>query len=299
MKKVTVQKTLAEEHSQAREKTETSKSVTTGHASHHTHCCHLSAAAQARTFTATDRNTRLYTLAGTCNGHPCEILIDSGSTHNFIDTAFAAQHNLPMEGDHGHTIMLANKATAQATSSVPTAHITLGDYTCTTSLVVTPLGHNIILGMQWLRTVKPQFDWDNDELLIASLTDSHTHRIPSQAHGPRPVIKQLNHIAFQREVRKPSTQCFLGIVRLRPDTPAAPTPPPDITQEQQRRLDAILRKHQRIFNKLPKGLPPHWHVEHAIELTQDRAPPCPPFYRMSPAELDEVQRQIEELLDQG
>ncbi|MGH3053837.1 MAG: reverse transcriptase domain-containing protein, partial [Gaiellaceae bacterium] len=40
-------------------------------------------------------------------------------------------------------------------------------------------------------------------------------------------------------------------------------------------------------------------MEHAIELTQDRAPPCPPFYRMSPAELDEVQRQIEELLDQG
>ena len=51
-------------------------------------------------------------------------------------------------------------------------------------------------------------------------------------------------------------------------------------------------------DKLPPELPSLRDVEHVIETEDALSVRCPPF-KMSPLELDELQRQLKDLLDKG
>ncbi|GKV41043.1 hypothetical protein SLEP1_g48622 [Rubroshorea leprosula] len=51
--------------------------------------------------------------------------------------------------------------------------------------------------------------------------------------------------------------------------------------------------------ELPKKLPPRREVDHAIELEPGSKPPAMGLYRMAPPELEELRKQLKELLDAG
>lgn len=62
----------------------------------------------------------------------------------------------------------------------------------------------------------------------------------------------------------------------------------------------LLQEFSDVFPEdLPKGLPVHRAVDHQIELVPDSQPPYKQIYRMSPAELEEVKSQVQELLEKG
>ena len=62
-------------------------------------------------------------------------------------------------------------------------------------------------------------------------------------------------------------------------------------------LEALLSEYKDVFpEQLPPGLPPEREVFHTIQLVPDAKPTWRPLYRLSPAERDEVERQIKELL---
>ena len=65
-------------------------------------------------------------------------------------------------------------------------------------------------------------------------------------------------------------------------------------------LKGILEEYKDVFpDKLPYGPPPKRIVDHEIETAPGEAPPHKSPYRLSVAELDELKRQINNLLDQG
>ncbi|WP_303751582.1 hypothetical protein, partial [Acinetobacter baumannii] len=51
--------------------------------------------------------------------------------------------------------------------------------------------------------------------------------------------------------------------------------------------------------ELPKKLPPRREVDHKIEMEPGAKPPSMAPYRMAPPELEELRRQLTELLDTG
>ena len=51
--------------------------------------------------------------------------------------------------------------------------------------------------------------------------------------------------------------------------------------------------------ELPKRLPPRREVDHVIELEPGSRPPAMAPYRMAPPELEELRKQLKELLDAG
>ena len=65
-------------------------------------------------------------------------------------------------------------------------------------------------------------------------------------------------------------------------------------------LLALLRKHAQSFpSELPKSLPPLRSVNHDIDIVGCDSPPSRPPIRLSQPELDELQRQLEDLLRRG
>ncbi|GMJ01189.1 hypothetical protein HRI_003788100 [Hibiscus trionum] len=52
-------------------------------------------------------------------------------------------------------------------------------------------------------------------------------------------------------------------------------------------------------DRFPQGLPPRRSVDHEIELISGVKPPAKCPYRMSPPELAELRKQLDELLEAG
>ena len=65
-------------------------------------------------------------------------------------------------------------------------------------------------------------------------------------------------------------------------------------------LGDILADYPDVFpEKLPKGRPPHRQVEHVIETDPEAEPTSRAPYRLGPAEIEEMEEQLQDLLVQG
>jgi hypothetical protein len=71
------------------------------------------------------------------------------------------------------------------------------------------------------------------------------------------------------------------------------------TNETSAEIQQLLDKYKDVFADLPPGLPPVRNIAHTIPLIPDAKPPAKRMYRLSPAELTEVKRQIADLLAKG
>ena len=61
----------------------------------------------------------------------------------------------------------------------------------------------------------------------------------------------------------------------------------------------MLNRHQGVFQPLPSKLPPRRDVDHHIDLEPGGAQPYQGIYRMSPVELGELRKQLDDLLEKG
>ena len=66
------------------------------------------------------------------------------------------------------------------------------------------------------------------------------------------------------------------------------------------KLREIVDEYRDVFpEKLPKGRPPKREIEHSIETDPEAQPPNRAPYRLGPAEQDELEAQIRDLVAQG
>ena len=67
-----------------------------------------------------------------------------------------------------------------------------------------------------------------------------------------------------------------------------------------KKLETIIQQYRDIFpEKLSKGLPADRQVQHQIKIEPGSKPPYRPPYRLGPAEQDELEEQVKDLLAQG
>ena len=74
----------------------------------------------------------------------------------------------------------------------------------------------------------------------------------------------------------------------------------DLDQSKKEQIREIVGKHERCFPKsLPMRQPPERKVTHEIKVEEGARPPSRPPFRMSSFELDELQKQLQDLLNHG
>ena len=73
-----------------------------------------------------------------------------------------------------------------------------------------------------------------------------------------------------------------------------------VPESHREKLETIIREFRDIFpEKLSKGLPVERQVQHEIKIEPGSKPPYRPPYRLGPAEQDELEEQVKDLLAQG
>jgi hypothetical protein len=64
-------------------------------------------------------------------------------------------------------------------------------------------------------------------------------------------------------------------------------------------LQGIIDKHSKVFEDIPKGLPPTRNHDHEIHLIHGSVPPNIRLYRYPYAQKSEIERMVEEMLEDG
>ena len=258
---------------------------------------HLSAA-------KTPSSSLLLKLEGLIEGQSAVVLVDCGASCNFISERLVQQHKriarrlqpepIPVE--------LATGARVQARNVAVEVPIQIDGYHDRLNFVEVPLqGCDAILGMTWLSKYNPRADWEQGTLRFQHRGRFHCLKRPAPAYTisaltpirtiTPPQLVSAQHI--RKLIRRQEAECVvLASVRADDRVKASDDSSPEAA--------ALLAEFRDVFpDEPPNRLPPRRDVDHRIELTQTTPPTPRPVYRMSPAELDELKKQMDELVASG
>ncbi|CDH61371.1 retrotransposon ty3-gypsy subclass [Lichtheimia corymbifera JMRC:FSU:9682] len=222
----------------------------------------------------------LYSMG--CNNHNVTVLIDSGATCSYVSPRVidglptTAVTDRSVETAGGHTLPITQRVTLL---------LNAGGYHHSVEAYVLDTKFDLILGHNWLKQVAPVPEWDMDTWRINEgdkqylLRPLHTRAIPDLAY-------LISHRQLQRYSRaKQVDEFYLAYVK-----------PSDHDQSAQGSVQALLHEYQDVFQDQLPGLPPYREVAHIID-TGDAEPINRPPFKMSPLELEELRKQLKELLD--
>jgi hypothetical protein len=193
---------------------------------------------------------------------PALILFDSDSSYSFISQKFSAKCQLPFYHTQG-SFMIATPgdkiAKNQLNRSIP---IHLGSKVCKTTLLILGMDNvDVILGNDWMTQHQVVLDVANRIVEVDSPTcGKFTLYLPS---------------------RETTQSCAFSMIEL----PLNKIP--------------VAYDYADVFPDELPGMPADRDIEFAIELQRGTTPISKRPYRMPPAELAELKKHLQELLDKG
>jgi hypothetical protein len=257
------------------------------------------------TFTTEKASRTLLSFIGNVAGAPARILIDCGAEGNVISSSFCKQHSLPRTLGPSIPIILPN-GSSSISSSTSTFTIDRDHYSDKLDALVYPLSnYDLILGKPWLTIINPSINWRNNDLhfthrgnaVLWRCRGADANSITFRTQG-----KLLSHLHFHSLAAQPGNAVYLALVQTAKTTNDnnnnnnKPTPPPlspDIH-------NIVHKEFADVFpSSLPSGLPPDRGDTMKIETDPSADPPFRPVIRLSIAELDELRKQLDDLLGKG
>ena len=213
------------------------------------------------------------------------VLIDSGSTHNFISTRMADRLRLPVVPTETFTVRVANGARLQCQGKFEKVPVLLQEIPFSLTLYSLPLADlDIVLGVQWLemlgsvicnwRTLTMKFYWENLDRQLQGFTDQ-----PIQAASLKEISKEF------RQGHSVFAICPQSTMQ---DTKGVQSPS----------MSQVLAKYPEIFDE-PTQLPPKREIDHTISLKEGIEPVNVRPYRYAYFQKAEIEKQVQEMLNSG
>jgi hypothetical protein len=227
---------------------------------------------------STPAKAQAFRLQGCLQGVELLMLLDSGSSHCFLNTnSVAAITGLTLVSTP-LMVTVANGEVLTCTSELVEADWTLQGVPFRTTFKLLSLPHyDAILGMDWLQQFSPMLiDWKNKWLSIP-FQDQLIVLRDCQSLVPAGSLLEI------RSVSSTSTPQHL----FSATTSAVPEPVRSLLQQ----FDALFQP--------PTTLPPSRACDHSIPLVDGARPVNIRPYRLSPALKDEVESQVAEMLQNG
>ena len=224
-------------------------------------------------------------------------LIDSGATDNYVSRKMVSSLQIDkwervypfreVETADGGITRIKDKVTFALSFD--------GKYHCHVTAYVFPTKFDLILGRTWLKEHNPLPLWESDSYILGKQSDSVQINPVYVINSKAPQLNYLiTHKQADRELKKGGSGCLLYIKDVYEGTSSVN----GATQQQW--IDGLMNDFSGVFQDQLPGLPPERKFQHVIQLENENVKPVnrAPF-RMSPAELDELRKQLKELLDLG
>ncbi|XP_047267518.1 uncharacterized protein LOC124897941 [Capsicum annuum] len=221
---------------------------------------------------------------GEVNGRAVCIMVDTGATHNFVTEEKAKELGLAFVTS-GSMLKTVNCLPTNVNSLAPRVSLTLGGWKGETDFSVVPMDiFDIVLGLDFWYEINAFISPRLNQLAICDMGGSCIVPLIRVAQsGTRLSAMQLVK-GFKK--REPT---FLAALMEIVDCQEAELVPSYVQRVLEENKDVMLEE-------LPKRLPPRSKVDHEIELVPGAKPPAMTPYQMSPSELEELRKQLKELL---
>jgi hypothetical protein len=259
---------------------------------------------------AGDYSQQLLVFKGIINDCPARILVDSGANGMFISSDYVNRNDLITSSlAHAMRIRMANGAVQTTNLQVSDVDVRVQSYRDTLSFTVTPIkGYDAIFGKPWLTAHNPVIDWSSNTITFPF------HLVGDLAPQPEVRLQIVKAKKMLKDIRNGTSTIFMATIqelqatmatvesqsRSEPEsTDVDPFRPENtcLSPANVEALHSILDTYRESFSK-PTSVPTTGPL-HKIDLKPGSQPTHQHLRRMSPAELAEVQRQLEEYLSNG
>jgi hypothetical protein len=207
------------------------------------------------------------------------VLIDYGS-NNFIHYKLAKDINFFVYPTLEFQLMILDGGTINCSGKCNKINITMGEYVMNSPMIYIPMGGvDVVLGIQWLQSLgEMDFNFHKISLEGKEIESKGITGKPSKVISSNGMTKLLKK-GYQGVIAQ---LCSLDVQTSNPSIPLD--------------LQGIIDKHSKVFQDIPKGLPPTRNHDHAIYLIVGSVPPNITPYRYPYSHKSEIGRMVEEML---
>ncbi|XP_071725748.1 uncharacterized protein [Rutidosis leptorrhynchoides] len=232
------------------------------------------------------------TMRVTCqvNKTVVQILIDSGSTHNFLDINVAKKLGCTIKKGDTIPVMVPGGNTMYNASVCEALQWQISGETFVSDMLILPIGGcEMVLGIQWLKLLS-DIVWNFDQL---KMTFNYAgHRV--ELRGKRAKVQWVKGKQLKKTI---SSQAQLNATAVC----VYPAQMWHISAELSQEFEGItklLDDYSDIFDE-PKALPPRRQCDHRIPLLEGSHPVNIRPYRHPPSQKDAIEIMVVELLGNG
>ncbi|VFQ64783.1 unnamed protein product [Cuscuta campestris] len=205
----------------------------------------------------TPRSLRLF---GTVSNQILVVLIDGGSTHNFIHPKLVERLRLPVLEIVPFKVYVGNGDSLLCSKQCPNVQLTMQGFTVSLALFILDIhGQDIVLGVQWLQQLG-RVAHDYAQLTMEFVWNEKTVVLQGETQVPTPITMTcLYSLTAKQELVDCFEVLFLS-VEAGPNTThddETPAMPPAI---------ATVLQDSSLVLTIPTGLPPNRPVDHRIFL---------------------------------
>lgn len=239
------------------------------------------------------------------NGSPAKILLDDAAAVNYISQAFLKKIGIPTKASPEHVAEFADGSERPLEETAEAVHLKIGTHQEHVLCAVCPLARNdLILGKQWHGHNKVRKVPETNEVTIERAETFVADDTPPESQTEaKPKVELISKKRLAKCIRK-GEKCYAVLLRhitYESDVKSKlPLSSIEVGQNRHSKIQDVLEEFKDVFpDDLPDGLPPQRESDFHIELTSDATPQKKGIYRLSDSELQEMRRQLAELLRKG
>lgn len=230
---------------------------------------------------------------GSIQGTPLQILLDSGSSDNFLQPRLAQFLRLPIEPTPNFRVLVGNGNSLTAEGYISNLVVQIQGNSLQLPVYLLPIaGADLVLGAAWLATLGPHIA-DYSALSLKFYLGNTFVTLWGDNQGiPSPA--QYHHIKRLQSTHAIAERFTLQI-RQQPETPE---PEPNFSPTLNPELHALLLKYKSVF-AAPTGLPPPRSHDHVIPLLKGSNSVKVKPYRYHHSQKELIETMVKDMLMEG
>lgn len=234
-------------------------------------------------------------LRGTIGAEQVVILVDTGSSHDFLHPSVAQRLSLPLTAVKPFRVYVGNGASLVCSHASLQTRVVIQSHVFLVDLHILPVhGPEVILGLAWLRLMRRV----TSDFVDGTL-EFVRNGIPICLKVASPIAQQvsLKTVASLWSLRG-EVDMFELVAIPKEASQVTDSEPPQFLADLDPMVLAVLGSHEAVF-RTPVGMPPSRPFDHRIHLLPNSKPVNVRPYRYPYFQKNEIEQQVKEMLTSG